>query len=209
METLEESEEPRLAKEGRTGPGGLTQQPKVPAVSSRGIAPGSGSRVSARPKQSDHLLFIYFFSPSHLPMFTPWLGSLLSSALLFLFVLVIVPGQRERSPVYQKLHSRGIHIWDTRRGQPTRSAMDGPRPGTTAFVITVKILSQVSIKKKRGPPRRTSYVADAGLAPSATCSCPGPTRPSSGRLTQLLQNVACIGRESNPGRPRGRRAFYH
>ena len=60
METLEESEEPRLAKEGRTGPGGLTQQPKVPAVSSRGIAPGSGSRVSARPKQSDHLLFFFF-----------------------------------------------------------------------------------------------------------------------------------------------------
>ena len=47
------------------------------------------------------------------------------------------PGQRERSPDYQKLYARGIHIWDTRRLQPNRSAMGGPRPGRTAFVITV------------------------------------------------------------------------
>jgi len=49
----------------------------------------------------------------------------------------IIPGQRERSPDYQKLYSRGIRIWDTRRGQPNRSAMERPRPGGTAFMITV------------------------------------------------------------------------
>ena len=49
------------------------------------------------------------------------------------------PGQRERSPDYQKLYSRGIRIWDTRRGQPDRSAMEGPHPGGTAFMITVDL----------------------------------------------------------------------
>lgn len=40
-------------------------------------------------------------------------------------------------PHYQKLHTRLIHIWDSRRGQPNRSAMEGPRPGGTALVTTV------------------------------------------------------------------------
>ena len=52
---------------------------------------------------------------------------------------IIYPGQRERSPDYQKLYSRGIHIWDTRRGQPNRSAMERPHPGGTAFMITVNL----------------------------------------------------------------------
>ncbi|KAL1122510.1 hypothetical protein AAG570_002841 [Ranatra chinensis] len=47
------------------------------------------------------------------------------------------PGQRVRSPDYQKLRVRDIHIWDIRRGQPNRSAMEGPRPGGTALLITV------------------------------------------------------------------------
>ncbi|EJY57394.1 AAEL017356-PA [Aedes aegypti] len=40
-------------------------------------------------------------------------------------------------PGYQKLRIRVIHMRDNRRGQPNRSAMEGPHPGGTAFVITV------------------------------------------------------------------------
>jgi hypothetical protein len=46
-------------------------------------------------------------------------------------------GQRERSPHYQKLRARVIHIWDNRRGQPNRSAMEGPHPEGTTLVIMV------------------------------------------------------------------------
>ncbi|KAG8223248.1 hypothetical protein J437_LFUL001524 [Ladona fulva] len=46
-------------------------------------------------------------------------------------------GRRERSPYYQKLRARVTHIWGNRRGQPDRSAMAEPRPGGTAFRITV------------------------------------------------------------------------
>lgn len=44
---------------------------------------------------------------------------------------------RVRNPRYQKLRARGIHIWNTRRGQPNRSAMEGPHPGGTSFMIKV------------------------------------------------------------------------
>ena len=47
------------------------------------------------------------------------------------------PGQRERSPDYQKLYARDTHIRGIRKGQPNRSAMEKPRPGGTAFLITV------------------------------------------------------------------------
>ncbi|GBP88759.1 hypothetical protein EVAR_17867_1 [Eumeta japonica] len=40
-------------------------------------------------------------------------------------------------PHYQKLRVRVTRIRGNRRGQPDRSAMEGPRPGGTAFVITV------------------------------------------------------------------------
>ena len=40
-------------------------------------------------------------------------------------------------PQYQKLRTRVTHIWGNRRGQPNRSAMRGPHPERTAFVITV------------------------------------------------------------------------
>lgn len=40
-------------------------------------------------------------------------------------------------PHYQKLYARVTHIWGNRRGQPNRSAMRGPHPERTAFVITV------------------------------------------------------------------------
>lgn len=40
-------------------------------------------------------------------------------------------------PHYQKLCCRVSHIWGNRRGQPNRSAMEEPRSGGTAFLITV------------------------------------------------------------------------
>ncbi|KAK0048956.1 hypothetical protein Bpfe_021541, partial [Biomphalaria pfeifferi] len=40
-------------------------------------------------------------------------------------------------PHTQKLRTRVTHIWGDRRLQPTRSAMDEPRPGRTALMITV------------------------------------------------------------------------
>ena len=48
-----------------------------------------------------------------------------------------VKGQRERSPLYQKLHERVTRIWGNRRGQPRPGAMERPRPGRTACVIAV------------------------------------------------------------------------
>lgn len=36
---------------------------------------------------------------------------------------LFIPGQRVRSPDYQKLRARVIRIRDNRRGQPERSAM--------------------------------------------------------------------------------------
>ena len=49
----------------------------------------------------------------------------------------VYQGERERSPHYQKLYSRVPHIWGNRIGQPVRSAMDRPRHGRTALLITV------------------------------------------------------------------------
>ena len=40
-------------------------------------------------------------------------------------------------PRYHKLRTRVTHIWGNRRRQPNRSAMGGPQPGGTAFLITV------------------------------------------------------------------------
>jgi len=40
-------------------------------------------------------------------------------------------------PHTKKLRTRVVHIWDNRRLQPNRSAMERPRPGETAFLITV------------------------------------------------------------------------
>lgn len=40
-------------------------------------------------------------------------------------------------PDYQKLCARHTHYRSIRKVQPNLSAMDGPRPGGTAFVITV------------------------------------------------------------------------
>jgi len=46
-------------------------------------------------------------------------------------------GLRSRYPGYQKLYARDIHIREIRKGQLNRSAMEEPRPGGTAFLITV------------------------------------------------------------------------
>ena len=40
-------------------------------------------------------------------------------------------------PHYQKLYSRVNHIWINRKGQPSRCAMGGPRPGGTSLLIKV------------------------------------------------------------------------
>lgn len=40
-------------------------------------------------------------------------------------------------PHTKKLRTRVAHIWGNRRLQPNRSAMERPRPGETAFLITV------------------------------------------------------------------------
>lgn len=39
-------------------------------------------------------------------------------------------------PHTEKLRARVTHIWGNRRGQPDRSAMERPRPGRSAFLIT-------------------------------------------------------------------------
>lgn len=54
-----------------------------------------------------------------------------------MLLIFLCPGQRERSPDYQKLYARDTHIRGIRKGQPNRSAMEKPRPGGTAFLITV------------------------------------------------------------------------
>ena len=40
-------------------------------------------------------------------------------------------------PHTKKLRTRVTHIWGYRRRQPNRSAMEGPPPGRTAWLITV------------------------------------------------------------------------
>ena len=62
-------------------------------------------------------------------------------SLLYLFIIFIKIElfgiARTLNPGYQKYYARVIHIRDNRRGQPNRSAMEEPRSGGTAFMITV------------------------------------------------------------------------
>ena len=44
---------------------------------------------------------------------------------------------RTQSPTNKNYAPEVTHIWGDRRGQPNRSAMERPRPGGTALVITV------------------------------------------------------------------------
>lgn len=55
----------------------------------------------------------------------------------YFFVCAISGTSANAGPHYQKLYARVTHIWGNRRGQPNRSAMRGPHPERTAFVITV------------------------------------------------------------------------
>ena len=41
---------------------------------------------------------------------------------------------RTQSPHYQKLRTRVTHVWGHSGGQPSRSAMERPRPGRTFFL---------------------------------------------------------------------------
>ncbi|VDI14577.1 Hypothetical predicted protein, partial [Mytilus galloprovincialis] len=56
----------------------------------------------------------------------------------FLITVLPVPGDSANAvPHTKKLRTRVAHIWGNRRLQPNRSAMERPRPGETAFLITV------------------------------------------------------------------------
>ena len=44
-------------------------------------------------------------------------------------------------PHYQKLYARVTHIWGNRRSQPSRSAMRGPHPERTPYMIRVPLAS--------------------------------------------------------------------
>ncbi len=53
------------------------------------------------------------------------------------FIFKYQGSARTQLPYYQKLRTRVIHIWDDRKGQPIRSAMERPRPGRTSLRIKV------------------------------------------------------------------------
>ena len=50
-------------------------------------------------------------------------------------------------PHYQKLYARVTHIWGNRRSQPSRSAMRGPHPERTSYMIKVPLASGKFILK--------------------------------------------------------------
>lgn len=55
-----------------------------------------------------------------------------------LFTFDLLTGDSANAvPHTKKLRTRVAHIWGNRRLQPNRSAMERPRPGETAFLITV------------------------------------------------------------------------
>lgn len=56
----------------------------------------------------------------------------------WIFVYLLITGDSANAvPHYQKLRTRVIHIWDNRKGQPNRSAMERPHPEETSFEIKV------------------------------------------------------------------------
>ena len=57
--------------------------------------------------------------------------------LLLVFIYYHKGDSANAVPHYQKLYSRVNNICVDRRGQPSRGAMTRPRPGGTAFKITV------------------------------------------------------------------------
>lgn len=83
-------------------------------------------------------------------------------------------GRRERSPRYQKLRARDTHIWGIRRSQPNRSAMERPRPGGTAFLITVA-------------PTPGKYEASSDLLPTRTTKADKNVARTKFSFTQQFQ----------------------
>lgn len=59
------------------------------------------------------------------------------SSTAFIYSCWLIRDSANAFPHYQKLCARATPIWGSRRSQPIRSAMHRPRPGGTAFVITV------------------------------------------------------------------------
>ena len=59
---------------------------------------------------------------------------------LLLIWLLLGGDSANAVPDTKKLRNRVVRIWDDRRGQPNRSAMERPHPGGTAFLITVPSL---------------------------------------------------------------------
>lgn len=55
----------------------------------------------------------------------------------FYFLVLRIRDSAYADPDYQKLCARYTHIRSIRKGQPYRGAMARPRPGGTAFMITV------------------------------------------------------------------------
>ncbi|WAR21378.1 hypothetical protein MAR_015352 [Mya arenaria] len=70
------------------------------------------------------------------------------------YKIITFHGQRERSPHTNKLRTRVTNICGYRRRQPNRSAMGGPLPGGTAFMITV---SPVPGEKEQGQRERSPH----------------------------------------------------
>ena len=56
--------------------------------------------------------------------------------IFFAFYVRLSGDSANAVPHYHKLCTRLTHIWSNRRGQPNQSAMEGPRPGGLALLIT-------------------------------------------------------------------------
>jgi len=62
--------------------------------------------------------------------------SVISQKLTFCLSFEISGDSANAVPHYHKFCTRLTHIWGNRRGQPNQSAMEGPRPGGSALLIT-------------------------------------------------------------------------
>ena len=65
-----------------------------------------------------------------------WTGVSLGGSLGLDWIFDFTGESANAVPHTEKLRARVTHIWGNRRGQPNRSAMERPRPGRSAFLIT-------------------------------------------------------------------------
>ncbi|KAK3739361.1 hypothetical protein RRG08_041680 [Elysia crispata] len=82
-------------------------------------------------------------------------------------------------PLTKKLRTRVTHIWGDRRVQPNRSAMEGPRPGQTSWLIKVP---PVPVHPQSRIPLCESWRALSALSAmgeETTCFKVGPSFPKS------------------------------